>query len=133
MSRTFGFVAALGLLILGTIAVQSGDAQTADFHYDPNTSYNCDRVCLNSIVDQYLASLVSHDPSKAPLARDVKFTENGQELKVGDVDAVLAPTGPRRSGITPVRRWDSAVPRATPGLFRPWSSPPARGRRVRRS
>jgi len=84
MPRTSGFVAAIGLLILGTTAVRSGEAQTADFHYDPSTSYDCDRACLDSMVDQYLASLVSHDPSKAPLARNVKFTENGQELKAGD-------------------------------------------------
>lgn len=85
MRRALGFAVAIGLLILGATAVQLGAApQTADFHYDPNASYDCDRACLNDIVDQYLASVASHDPSKAPLARDVKFSENGQMLKVGD-------------------------------------------------
>jgi hypothetical protein len=45
---------------------------------------SCDRACLESMVDRYLAALVGHDPSKAPLAADARFTENGQALRVGD-------------------------------------------------
>ena len=52
--------------------------------YDPNVSYDCDRACLHGFVEQYLAALVAHDPSRLPLARGVKFTENGQALKLGD-------------------------------------------------
>lgn len=44
----------------------------------------CDRACLNGLVDQYLAALVAHDPSRLPLAKTVRFTENGQTLKLGD-------------------------------------------------
>jgi hypothetical protein len=44
----------------------------------------CDRACLDGFVDQYLAALLAHDPSRAPFAKNVKFTENGQVLKVGD-------------------------------------------------
>jgi len=44
----------------------------------------CDRDCLKSFVDQYLEALVAHDPSLIPLAKTVKFTENGQTLKPGD-------------------------------------------------
>jgi hypothetical protein len=44
----------------------------------------CDRACLNALVDQYLAALVAHDPSRLPLAKTVRFTENGQTLKLGD-------------------------------------------------
>ncbi len=84
MARAVGFVMATGLLMLGTVGAPSSRSQTVDFRYDPNTSYDCDRACLNDIVDQYLASMASHDPSKAPLARDVRFAENGQVLKVGD-------------------------------------------------
>jgi hypothetical protein len=50
---------------------------------------------LNGIVDQYLLSVVAHDPVRAPLSRQVKFTENGQELKLGDgfwATASSAPT-----------------------------------------
>lgn len=44
----------------------------------------CDRACLNGIVDQYLAALVAHDPARLPLAKTVKFTEDGVRLKPGD-------------------------------------------------
>jgi hypothetical protein len=39
---------------------------------------------LNGFVDQYLAAMVAHDPSRLPVAKDVKFTEDGVTLKLGD-------------------------------------------------
>jgi len=56
----------------------------------------CDRVCLTAVVDSYLAALVAHDPSKAPLARGVRYTENTGVLEVGEglwVGASEAPSG----------------------------------------
>jgi hypothetical protein len=44
----------------------------------------CDRACLESLVDKYLDAAIAHDPTQLPLARDVKFTENGVRLEVGD-------------------------------------------------
>jgi hypothetical protein len=44
----------------------------------------CDRGCLIGIVDSYLAALVAHDPSKAPLARGLRFTENTGLLDLGE-------------------------------------------------
>jgi hypothetical protein len=43
----------------------------------------CDRACLLSTADAYLAALVAHDAAKAPIARNAKFTEQTKELKVG--------------------------------------------------
>jgi hypothetical protein len=45
---------------------------------------NCDRACLSGIADRYLAAMVAHDPSRLPLAKNVKFTEDGVRLKLGD-------------------------------------------------
>jgi hypothetical protein len=45
---------------------------------------DCDRACLNDIVEQYLAAIVSHDPAKAPMAASVRYTENGVELPLPD-------------------------------------------------
>jgi hypothetical protein len=45
---------------------------------------SCDRACLEGLVDQYLDAAVAHDPSKVPFAKNVKFTENGQKLALGD-------------------------------------------------
>jgi hypothetical protein len=44
----------------------------------------CDRACLIAISDTYISALVAKDPSKAPLAANVKYTENGQRLRPGD-------------------------------------------------
>lgn len=45
---------------------------------------SCDRACLNGLIEQYLSALVAHDPSKLPLAKNVKFTEDGVRLELGD-------------------------------------------------
>ena len=44
----------------------------------------CDRACLKGFIDQYLAALVAHDPSKLPLAKNVRFTENTHDMKLGE-------------------------------------------------
>lgn len=36
------------------------------------------------MVDAYFASLAAHDPGQLPLANDVKFTENGDEVTLGE-------------------------------------------------
>ncbi len=45
---------------------------------------SCDRACLAGVMTAYLDSLVAHDPSKAPLAAGVRFTEDAKELPVGE-------------------------------------------------
>jgi len=45
---------------------------------------NCNRACLENLVDQYLAALVAHDPKRLPLSADVKYSENDQFLDLGD-------------------------------------------------
>ncbi|MGO9094344.1 MAG: hypothetical protein ACLQGV_03905 [Bryobacteraceae bacterium] len=45
---------------------------------------HCGRGCLEGFVDRYLDAVVAHDPSRLPMAKEVKFTENGQRLELGD-------------------------------------------------
>jgi hypothetical protein len=45
---------------------------------------NCNRACLEDVVNQYLAALAAHDPKRLPLSADVKYTENDQVLQIGD-------------------------------------------------
>ena len=45
---------------------------------------DCNRACLEGVIDQYLKAVVAHDPKMLPLSEDVRFTENGQLLPVGD-------------------------------------------------
>ena len=44
----------------------------------------CDRPCLQAVADGYLKALVAHDPKLLSLDEHVRFTENGQELQLGD-------------------------------------------------
>ncbi len=44
----------------------------------------CNRACLKDLANSYLAALVAHDPSKVPLAADVKFVENVTPMKPGE-------------------------------------------------
>jgi len=45
---------------------------------------NCNRACLEGVVNQYLTALVARDPARLPLSADVKYTENAQLMPVGD-------------------------------------------------
>jgi hypothetical protein len=47
------------------------------------TGAACDKACLQGVADAYLAALVAHDPSKAPMASNARFTEQAQPLAVG--------------------------------------------------
>ncbi len=81
--NAFARAAILVVVALAPVLVRAqSSAPPAD--YDPNFNYDCDRACLNGFMDQYLAALASHDPSHLPLGRDVKYTENGQALRLGD-------------------------------------------------
>ena len=44
----------------------------------------CSRENLKGIVDKYFVALEAHDPSGLPLASNIKYTENGKELAVGE-------------------------------------------------
>jgi hypothetical protein len=45
---------------------------------------DCDRACLEGFAKSYVAALAARDPSRAPFAKNVKFTENSIELPIGD-------------------------------------------------
>lgn len=44
----------------------------------------CDKACLEKIADSYREAYRAHDPSKAPFARRVRFTENNVEMEFPD-------------------------------------------------
>jgi hypothetical protein len=66
----------LRVLVLAALAAAVGVSASAQGR--------CDRACLIGISDSYINALVAKDPSKAPLAANVKYTENGQRLLPGD-------------------------------------------------
>ena len=44
----------------------------------------CDRACLTGIAEQYIAAVIAKTPDKAGLATNVRMTENGQDLQIGE-------------------------------------------------
>jgi hypothetical protein len=66
------FAPAAGVLVL--VAVTTSGAQAAD----------CDRACLKNMITKYVDAMVAHDPSRLPLATNMRFTEDSQELKLGE-------------------------------------------------
>ncbi len=63
---------AVGLLVLA--AMTTSGAQAAD----------CDRACLKGMITKYVDAVVAHNPSRLPLAANVRFTEDSKELKLGE-------------------------------------------------
>lgn len=62
------------LQAVGLAAITAGVAQAAD----------CDRACLKGMITKYVDAIVAHDPSKLPLAANVRFTEDSKDLKLGE-------------------------------------------------
>jgi hypothetical protein len=72
------------IAVLATVIFGMGVGQSAQGRAGGGRAGDCDRACLNDFVDQYLAAIVAHDPSRLPHSVDAKFTENNVELKLGD-------------------------------------------------
>jgi hypothetical protein len=73
----------LRALALSTIAAAASVAGYSTMQLHASTGpipLNCDRACLEGVVNQYLAAVVAHDPRRVPLSEDVMYTENDQIL-----------------------------------------------------
>jgi hypothetical protein len=81
------FIAAAAVIVVALNCAQPMEALAAS---------SCDKTCLENIGDQYRAAYVKHDPSLAPIARQVRFTENNVEMKFPDAswDTVTEEVGP---------------------------------------
>ncbi len=63
-----------------SLALASGRAKA-----DPiPIGIECDRACLQGMVDDVLAAMVAHDARRLPLSADFRYTENGQQLAPND-------------------------------------------------
>ena len=82
MRATFlALAAAAGLLVSAGASQAASKAPVGPTLPAPPV---CDRTCLEGFIDTYIDALVAKDPAKLPLTKDVRFTENGQTLKLGD-------------------------------------------------
>jgi hypothetical protein len=72
-ATAFGAFALGAAILTGNLAASTGPIPL-----------NCNRTCLEGLIEQYLAAVVAHDPKRLPLSEDVTYTENNQLLTVGD-------------------------------------------------
>ena len=77
------------LAVLGALAIVVAAALTAFFAPGVHAAtgpipLNCNRTCLEDLVNQYLAALTAHDPKRLPTSADVMYTENDQAMELGD-------------------------------------------------
>jgi hypothetical protein len=72
-SRTHNFFA--GLALVAALLMLSAR---------PAAGKDCDRACLSDLVTQYLKDMVARNPGGLPVASNVRFTENGDVMKLGD-------------------------------------------------
>jgi hypothetical protein len=66
--------AAKPALVLILAAMSAGAAHAAD----------CDRACLKGLITKYVDAMLAHDSSRLPLAAGVRFSEDSQDLKIGE-------------------------------------------------
>jgi hypothetical protein len=71
MSRFMHWAACAALVVISSSANSAGQSA-------------CDRKCLGSLLDQYLAAVVAHDPGKAPLVVGFRQTENALNVAPGN-------------------------------------------------
>ncbi len=71
------------LLVVAATALVTCTAHTAA-KTKTAASTSCDRECLKTLADSYIAALVAHDPGKVPFAADVRIVENARKIKPGE-------------------------------------------------
>ena len=79
MIRKILFATLLPVCALGLLAAIARPASAA-----PAKAGECDRACLEGFVDQYMAAVAAHDPSKLATAPNVRYTENNVEMPLGE-------------------------------------------------
>ncbi len=67
--------------LIATLSVVAFGAHAANAA-EPECNHS--RECLASVMSAYLQALVKHDPASLPVQRNVKYTENGVRLNLGD-------------------------------------------------
>jgi hypothetical protein len=75
-----------GVLIAASMAMTAAPAATptaTPLPPDVGTG-DCDRACLQGLAEQFIAALLAHDPSKVPLAKGVRYSENSVPLPIPD-------------------------------------------------
>ncbi|KAF4624988.1 hypothetical protein G7Y89_g13180 [Cudoniella acicularis] len=66
-------------------AFHTGESLDLSFSGTNKTTANpCDRKCLEDLVDQVVQAMLAHDVARLPLSLNVRYSENGMFLALGD-------------------------------------------------
>src|SRR5690349_20382130 len=63
---------------IAALAMGVGTARAADMECNHN------RECLAEVMNAYLQALIDHNPASLPVTRNIKYTENGVRIAIGD-------------------------------------------------
>src|SRR5262245_58913671 len=77
-SMAFSFSKRITLPAVLVVALLSGGSAAA------GDAGKCDRTCLSGFITQYLQALTAHDAARLPVTPDVRFTENGVAIPLGE-------------------------------------------------
>jgi hypothetical protein len=66
------------ILIVASISIVLGLSSTV------SAAASCDRECLRGIMTKYLEAVIAHNPGGLPVAKNVRFTENCVDAKLGE-------------------------------------------------
>jgi hypothetical protein len=83
-NRTFAAVLLLAAVAFGGALAQPSRARESNGGQGPAAAGACDRACLYGFLDRYLDALKAKDPSRLPLAKNFKYTENNVAMNIGD-------------------------------------------------
>ena len=73
-----------GIVGIAGVLIFAGAAQAQMPVHVPEKNENCDRACLEGYMDRYLEAMLEQEVSSELFARNVRFTENGIELPLGN-------------------------------------------------
>jgi hypothetical protein len=76
----WGAGACLAMVVFGASGAQAHRAADRVNEIEPS----CDRPCLYGFLDQYLSALKAKDPSRLPLGKGFRYSENNVMMKIGD-------------------------------------------------
>jgi hypothetical protein len=71
-------------LVIFTGTMQAQQTGTSAAGTSVKSPGECSRACLFEILTNYLEALVKHNPEGLPLAKSLRATENGTEVKLGE-------------------------------------------------
>ena len=72
-------VGSLVMLTATAAAAQAGAAPPANVG-----TGDCDRACLQGLAERFISALLAHDPSRVPLAKGARYSENSVPLPIPD-------------------------------------------------